>query len=440
MVTNTTGAWDSLGVMTPAVIKNGSTYNMWYTGINVNVSLVTNLLGATSVSGMETALLSGVNMAIGYATSTDGKAWTKNSGPVLQKSVATDWDSYCVFAPAVVMNADGTYDMWYTGGKGNLSIFFNFLQHTVSSDNLLFTGVNTAIGHATSPNGTTWVKDTVSNPVLSKGAGSAWDNSGVAFPSVVASGGYDYLWYTGITASPAAALTSFLNGNNVTAGVAAGSGTGMKIGYASAPIPVPPPSGGGGGGGGGYNPPPTTTTTTATTTITTTTTVITTTPSTSTTTTPVTTTTQPPTTTATTAPTVTTTTTTVSPRPASFEGSSLIIDPTTVKAGEPVNINLRITNVGDVSGIDTVVLMINNQIIDSKQVTLGGGENQVVTFTATAGAAGNYRVDVAGLTGTFTVGKKSVTAQSWFWPVIIGAFALAIIIGGGITLLLKRRV
>ena len=197
-------------------------------------------------------MLSDVNIAIGHAVSTDGKSWTKDTSPVLQKGAATDWDNYGVFAPSVVKNTDGSYDMWYTGGKGDLSMFFNYLQNTVTLNNFFLTGVNTAIGHATSTNGTTWTNGTASNPVLSKGAGSsAWDNYGIAFPSVVANAGYLRLWYTGLTASPAAALTSFLNGGNLTVILAAGSGTNTKIGYASAPISVTPQSGGGGGGGGG---------------------------------------------------------------------------------------------------------------------------------------------------------------------------------------------
>jgi predicted GH43/DUF377 family glycosyl hydrolase len=251
MVSNTASSWDNLGIMTPAVIKNGTTYQMWYTGISVGINLVTDLLSATSVSSIQTAITDDVNIAIGHATSADGMTWTKDAGPVLQKGATTDWDSYCVFAPSVVMEANGSYDMWYTGGQINLSTLFSYLQNTITLSNFFLTGFNTAIGHATSTNGTTWTKDTASNPVLSEGAGSAWDNYGVAFPSVVTNATEIQLWYTGITISPSAALSSFLNGSNLTAILGAGSGTSTKIGYASATIPVTttPPSGGGGGGG-----------------------------------------------------------------------------------------------------------------------------------------------------------------------------------------------
>ena len=91
-----TGAWDSLGVMTPSVIKNGSTYEMWYSGVDVSACLLTGLTGATSISDIETALTqSGVDVGIGYATSPNGETWTKAATPVLEKGSSTDWDSWC---------------------------------------------------------------------------------------------------------------------------------------------------------------------------------------------------------------------------------------------------------------------------------------------------------------------------------------------------------
>jgi predicted GH43/DUF377 family glycosyl hydrolase len=239
MVTNS-GGWDNLGIMTPSVVKNGLTYEMWYSGIDVGAGLLTGLTGATSISDIQTALRSGVNVAIGYATSTDGETWDEYATPVLEQGISTDWDCCGVFAPSVVMNANGSYDMWYTGANYSVSSFFDYLNHTVTLDSLLLTGVNSAIGHATSANGTTWTKDTAANPVLSKSAGSAWDNGGVAFPSVIARADHIYLWYTGVTSSPAAALTSFLNGGNLSSVVAAGSATSAKIGYASAALPTGP--------------------------------------------------------------------------------------------------------------------------------------------------------------------------------------------------------
>jgi len=58
----TVGEWDSFGVMEPSVIKDGSTYKMWYSGTDTGVA----------------------DIKIGYATSSDGISWTKSaSNPII---------------------------------------------------------------------------------------------------------------------------------------------------------------------------------------------------------------------------------------------------------------------------------------------------------------------------------------------------------------------
>ena len=262
-----TGGWDNIGVMTPAVVKNADgSYDMWYTGISISLTLA-NLKTATNVTSFESDLVNGVNMAIGHAHAASGtgdSGWAKDISPVLQKGSLSDWDNYGVFAPAVIKNADGTYDMWYTGVKGNLSTFSTYLSSPSHNlDTTVFTGASTAIGHATLANSSA-IATPDSTAVLNKGANGDWDNFGVAFPSVVLNGGNLNMWYTGIKVSPGAAVTSFFSGNNpITTVLTAGGGTNAKIGFASATIPTttttttPPPSGGGGGGGGGgFGPPP----------------------------------------------------------------------------------------------------------------------------------------------------------------------------------------
>jgi hypothetical protein len=122
----------------------------------------------------------------------------------------------------------------------------------------------------------------------------------------------------------------------------------------------------------------------------------------------------------------TTTTPVVTPAPAKFKANSLIVNPSTVKPGEKVNVYLTITNVGDINGTDTVVMKLNNLIVDSKDVNLDGGVSNVVTFSTSSNVSGNYLVEVAGLDGNFTVLKNATSM--WFWPVAAGAFVLGIII------------
>jgi hypothetical protein len=132
-----------------------------------------------------------------------------------------------------------------------------------------------------------------------------------------------------------------------------------------------------------------------------------------------------------------TTPTAITPRLALFKVGSLLINPTTVKHGGKVNISTQITNIGDVAGTDTVTLKINNLIEGSKDVTLAGGESEVVTFTTSHNLSGVYLVEVAGLNGSFNVSKNII--QPLFWLIIIGVIILGVIIGLGIRLLRRKK-
>ncbi len=144
------GSWDSTGVSDPTVIFNDSIFHMWYTG-------------------------HGIDDRIGHATSPDGITWTKDTNnPVLEWGPDGDWDDQWVSQPEVIFNGN-EYHMWYTGYNG--------------------IGDQNRIGHATSPDGITWMKDPL-NPVISYEAGS-WDYPQVRFPKVVLDTSKYHMWYSG---------------------------------------------------------------------------------------------------------------------------------------------------------------------------------------------------------------------------------------------------
>jgi hypothetical protein len=91
-----------------------------------------------------------------------------------------------------------------------------------------------------------------------------------------------------------------------------------------------------------------------------------------------------------------------------------------------------VANEGEESGTYTVELQINGSTIDSKIVTLGGGEDQAVSFAVSASKAGNYDASAAGLNGSFTVVKSSM----WWIYVIIAA---VVIILGLLALRFRRK-
>lgn len=85
------GGWDSYHLHTPFVVKDGDTYRMWYAGHDD----------------------SGSDWGIGYATSPDGINWTRASTePVLMPEES--WEFASIHTPTVVID-QGKYLMWYGG-------------------------------------------------------------------------------------------------------------------------------------------------------------------------------------------------------------------------------------------------------------------------------------------------------------------------------------
>jgi uncharacterized repeat protein (TIGR01451 family) len=121
------------------------------------------------------------------------------------------------------------------------------------------------------------------------------------------------------------------------------------------------------------------------------------------------------------------------PPPATFVGSNLNIETSVEKiwgtvtfvtrTGESVTITARVANTGGQEGTYTVVLKLNGQTVDTKTVTLGAGQSQTVTFALSDMDSGEYEVEVAGLSGAFTVSR---TITWWLITVIIVAIGLII--------------
>jgi hypothetical protein len=117
------------------------------------------------------------------------------------------------------------------------------------------------------------------------------------------------------------------------------------------------------------------------------------------------------------------------PPPAHFAASGLSIissvEKTTfvTKTGETVTITANVANDGGQSGTYTVELKLNGETVDTKIVTLGAGQSQQVSFTRSGLDDGQYQVNVAGLSGSFTASR---TITWWLIIVIIAAIGLII--------------
>jgi transcriptional regulator with XRE-family HTH domain len=93
--------------------------------------------------------------------------------------------------------------------------------------------------------------------------------------------------------------------------------------------------------------------------------------------------------------------------PAAFTASGLTISPAEVEIGEAANIDVTITNTGDLSGTFDVVLKVDGTVTETQSVIIAGHESQEVSFEVSRNVAGTYTIGIEGLSGTLTV--KAIT-------------------------------
>jgi hypothetical protein len=120
------------------------------------------------------------------------------------------------------------------------------------------------------------------------------------------------------------------------------------------------------------------------------------------------------------------------PAPAHFVVSSLNIAPPEIKVGENVAITVNVVNDGGQEGAYLVELKINGETVDSKEVTLGAGQSEQVSFTVSGTEPGQYEVVVSGLSGELTV----LRTINWW---LIGGIIAALMLLGWLGWYLRKR-
>ena len=151
LLPNKASGWED-DINRPCVLKLGDTYHIWYTG---------QARGRSS---------------IGYATSRDGVAWTRQSDkPVL--AADQPWEKKtAVMCPSVLWDESAKlFRMWYSGGE----------QYEPN-----------AIGYATSPDGRTWTKH-AGNPVIASDPKSRWEQHKLTGGQVIKLGDWHVMFYIG---------------------------------------------------------------------------------------------------------------------------------------------------------------------------------------------------------------------------------------------------
>lgn len=90
-------------------------------------------------------------------------------------------------------------------------------------------------------------------------------------------------------------------------------------------------------------------------------------------------------------------------KPAEFRVSSLEIKPVQAFAGQEVMVEAKISNTGEAEGTYTANLNVNGVAMDSKEITLSGGEQKSVSFIVLEDVAGKYDIELGELTKVLSV-------------------------------------
>jgi len=168
-------AWDGKGVETPAVVKVGNGWRMFFTGD------VPPDPPATEHS----------YWLIGTATSLNGRDWVKHAGPVLTPTLG--WEGYCasnagITPPACCPRANGMGCDGWIGGVYEPTVVYD---QAAGQYRLWYVGLGLLggvfagrVGYATSSDGIQWTKH--ATPVFGAGAAGSWDAAIAGHPNVVA--------------------------------------------------------------------------------------------------------------------------------------------------------------------------------------------------------------------------------------------------------------
>ena len=210
VLTEGTG-WEAQSLDKPFVIRNGDTYQMWYsghsgTGGQFDIGYATSPDGVNWTKHAGNPVLSGSSIPvvselyvgsvlfendtytmwfsavtaggsvehIRRAISQDGISWI-DQGIVFEPDVPGSWDAYQVWDP-YVLHHGGIFHMWY-GGISQV-------------------GEAGLLGYATSPDGITWTRS-AQNPVLLPGAPVAWDDFSIFSPTILLQGSGYEMWFAG---------------------------------------------------------------------------------------------------------------------------------------------------------------------------------------------------------------------------------------------------
>lgn len=106
------------------------------------------------------------------------------------------------------------------------------------------------------------------------------------------------------------------------------------------------------------------------------------------------------------------------PTPPALHIADLVISPVEVEPEGVVTISAEVTNTGDTEGSYTAELKINGVIEATQEITLTGGESQLLSFSVSRDTLGTYMVTWDELAGEFVVAELVLpepTVRTMVW-------------------------
>ena len=94
---------------------------------------------------------------------------------------------------------------------------------------------------------------------------------------------------------------------------------------------------------------------------------------------------------------------TEAPAPPKFMVSNFSITPRVAMPGEPIVISANVKNIGEESGTHIIELLIQGEVVSSRNVSLAPGESKTIVFITSKEKTGVYKIGLDGLTGFFKV-------------------------------------
>ncbi|MFO8110844.1 MAG: NosD domain-containing protein [Thermoplasmata archaeon] len=122
-------------------------------------------------------------------------------------------------------------------------------------------------------------------------------------------------------------------------------------------------------------------------------------------------------------------------RPAEFTYSNFNVEPREVLTGEKVDINITVENIGDLTGTETVELMVDGAVVDIFEVYLDPNEFQTINFTWSENKPREYTLEIDEFETVVKVEAEEGFVLTWSWAIII--VLLIIILGVIVVLVLK---